>query len=516
MAAPVFHLHPPEGPAPEEEAADEILPAPSNPLAVSRVLLDDPALFDGEHLLLRRWRGDWWRYEGPHWTIAEQEAIRKWLYLRTEHALYMSATKDGEFEPKPWAPDKGKVDKLLDAMSAPTLLPGDVDAPSWVSTGERATGVVPCLNGLVDVHTQELRPLTPDYFGTVAIPIDYDVDAAEPVEWLRFLRTLWPVQEDGTDADELVALQEWFGYVLSGATNLQKMLLLVGPPRCGKGTIARILTALLGKPNVAAPTLAGMATNFGLEPLLGKTLGIVGDARLQSQGQETVVERLLSITGEDAITVDRKNRTGWTGTMSARMMILSNELPKFGDASGAVASRFVILSLKESFLGREDIDLESRLRAELPSILRWALQGLVRLNERKRITEPRASLESVQALADLVSPIGQFLREVCEVDERAMTPFSVVYREYGEWCRENGRGVKNTAGLSSDLHTALPAVKTDYRPRDDAGRKLPRHVKGLRISTEWTTRVRDEPGERWKVADAENGWDKQEPPTPGW
>lgn len=514
MAAPVYEIFPPEGPPAVEEAPVEVLPAPSNPLAVARVLLDDPDLFDGEHLLLRYWRGDWWQYQGPHWTIAEPVAVRKWLYMRLEHAQYSAPNRDGEFEQKPWAPDKGKLDKVLDAMTAPTLLPGDVDAPSWVSTGERANGIVPCTNGLVDVETGELRPITPDYFGTVRIPIEYDVDATEPVEWLKFLRTLWPVLEDGTDAEELLALQEWFGYVLSGDTNLQKMLLLVGPPRCGKGTIARILTALLGKPNVAAPTLAGMATNFGLEPLLGKTLGIVGDARLQSQGQETVVERLLSITGEDAITVDRKNRTGWTGTMSARMMILSNELPKFGDASGAVASRFVILTLRESFLGREDIDLDSRLRAELPQILKWALQGLDRLRERKRITEPAASLEAVQTLADLVSPIRQFLREVCVIDPAAATPFSVVYREYGEWCRENGRGVKNTAGLSSDLHTALPEVKTDHRPKIQ-GQRQPRHVKGLAISAEWTGRVRDTDGERWKVRDQENGWDKQEPPA-GW
>ena len=34
------------------------------------------------------------------------------------------------------------------------------------------------------------------------------------------------------------------------------MFLLVGPKRSGKGTIARVLTGLLGAHNTAAPTLA--------------------------------------------------------------------------------------------------------------------------------------------------------------------------------------------------------------------------------------------------------------------
>lgn len=498
MAAAPIQLFPQDGPPPEEAPnPHEVMPSPSAPLDVVRVLLADPELHDGDHLLLRRWRGEWWKYAGPHWVESETEAVRKYLYLRLESVEFEKLNaKTEQLELKPWAPDKGKLDKLIDAMVAPTLLGKHVEAPSWISSGRSAAGLVPCRNGLVDVRTQKLLPMTPDYFGTVAVPFDFDPTVEAPDAWLRFLRTLWPLvqHEDGLwyDAEEVLALQEWFGYVLSGRLDLQKILLVVGPPRSGKGTIARILTELLGKANVAAPTLAGMATNFGMQPLLGKTLGIVGDARLQAHGQEAVVERLLSISGQDTITVDRKNRDAWTGTIPARMMILSNELPKFGDSSGAIASRFVILSLQESFLGREDIDLEDRLRAELPGILKWALDGLVRLQEQRRITEPQASRDAVQELADLVSPISAFLRDVCVSEPEAMIPFSELYREYGMWCEENHRGRKNTAGFSSDIRSRMPAVRTDVRPKVD-GQRQPRHVKGLKINPEWTTRVRDIP-----------------------
>lgn len=486
----------PEGAPPEAEPPNpvQVWPSPKNPMGVARVMLEE--LTEDDEVLIRRWRGQWMRYLGPHWSEAEELAVRKQIYARLEDAQYEEFNaKTGQFIKKPWNPNRSKVADVLEAMAAIVLLEQNVEAPSWLDTGAPATGVIPCANGLVDVNTQQLDAATPRYFGTVCVPFDYDPEAPEPVEWLKFLRTLWPPvpgesRTGYVDADEVLALQEWFGYVLSGRQNLQKMLLMVGPKRCGKGTIARVLTALVGAANVGAPTLASLATNFGLQPLLGRSLAIVGDARLQTQGQEAVVERLLSISGEDEITVDRKNREAWTGRIPARFMILSNELPRFGDASGAIASRFVILTFKESFLGREDIELGDRLAEELPGILRWALAGLVRLNRQRRITEPESSVESATALADLVSPISAFLREVCVTGPEETVQVAALYREYGEWCRENGRGVSSVQKLSSDLRTVIPTL-SDYRPKVN-GQTLPRHYRGLSISPEWTHRARND------------------------
>ena len=85
-----------------------------------------------------------------------------------------------------------------------------------------------------------------------------------------------------------------------------------------------------------------LGTNFGLSPLIGKPLAIISDARLGDTPSHTVVERLLSITGEDMLTVDRKFREPWSGKLPARFTILSNELPKFKDSSGAIANRLLI------------------------------------------------------------------------------------------------------------------------------------------------------------------------------
>jgi putative DNA primase/helicase len=66
----------------------------------------------------------------------------------------------------------------------------------------------------------------------------------------------------------------------------------------------------------------------------------LSDARLSTKADsKIVVERLLSVSGEDSLTIDRKYREPWTGRLPTRFVIMSNELPRLSDSSGALASR---------------------------------------------------------------------------------------------------------------------------------------------------------------------------------
>src|SRR5262249_34888841 len=375
-------------------APSRTLPSPKEPLKVARVLVDEE--YSNGHLLMRSWRGGLWEWTGTHWTEVEQRQVESGPHACTEHAIYI----DGK-STKPWAPNRYKVADLLDALRAITHLRENIHPPAWIgaTTGPPARELVACTNGLLHVPTRELLPHDPRLFNVVAVPFAYDQSTPPPERWLHFLGQLWP-----EDTEAINALQEYFGYVISGDTSQHKILLLIGPRRGGKGTIARILKALVGDGNHAGPTLASLGTNFGLQPLIGKPLAIISDARLGGANVHQVVERLLSISGEDMLTIDRKYREHWTGTLPTRFFIISNELPRFGDASGAIASRFILLTLSESWLGRENTALTDELLGELPSIFNWALDGLARLQEQSRFTKVPSSEDALGALQDLVSP----------------------------------------------------------------------------------------------------------------
>ena len=76
---------------------------------------------------------------------------------------------------------------------------------------------------------------------------------------------------------------------------------------------------------------------------------------------------------------------------SGRVNKRINELPKISDTSGALPSRFIILTLTQGFYGHEDHGLLKRLLPELPGIFAWALAGRRRLAKRDRFEMPKSS-----------------------------------------------------------------------------------------------------------------------------
>jgi len=445
----------------------ELFPPPTAPLEVARRVYH--AHRDQGHRTLLCWRGGWMRWNRSHWSEIDAAALRSSVYEILGDAAYEAKVKVAGVvveERRPWNPDKRKVANVIEAMAAVGHLDADVDPPAWIglhSAAETPAGqMISCRNGLLNLAHRTLTKHSPALFNVVSVPFDYLPDAGEPTVWKDFLTSVW-----GEDQQSVQLLQEYLGYVLSGRTDMQKLLLLIGPTRSGKGTIARMLTELVGRLQVAGPTLASLGTNFGLSPLLGKPLAIISDARLGDTPTHTVVERLLSITGEDMLTVDRKFRDPWSGKLPTRFVVLSNELPRFKDSSGAIANRLLILQMTESFLGREDRTLDARLAAELPAILLWALEGLARLTANGRFTVPASSRDAAALMMDLASPVSAFVRDRCDRGPDLSVTVDDLYAAWKSWAIDNGHqpGAKSTFGRN--LRASVPNLKVSQTVTGD-------------------------------------------------
>jgi putative DNA primase/helicase len=435
----------------------QILPSPSEPMAVAREFVERCCLCD-PHLTLHYWRAGWWTWRTAHWTEVDERKVKSALWQYTEHAMYF--TDAGE--PQPWRPNKNKIANLIEALTAVCLLDGDIDQPCWLDGGADEGVIVSTANGLLDVARCKLLPHTPLYFNQTSVPFNYDAKASKPERWLKFLDELWP-----SEPDAINVLGEWFGYVISGRTDLHKILLNVGPTRGGKGVISRIEAALIGNKNVAGPTLNSLSGEFGLAPLIGKPLAVISDARFAARDASVVVERLLSISGEDTLTVNRKYRDQWTGKLPTRLHVISNELPKLGDASTAIVGRMVLLLLSKTWLGNEDYDLEPALHAELSGILNWSLTGLHRLTviNENRFTRLPSADEAITAMRDLASPVAAFVREQCVIGPDYRIRRDNLYAAYKQWADDNGHSKKSKETFGRDLRAALPSISQE-RPRD--------------------------------------------------
>lgn len=383
-----------------------------------------------------------------------------WAFLET------CRIRDKE-ELRLFIPTPGAVSATLDALRAVShLAPSREEPPRWLDgrSGPNPLELLPTRSGLLHLPTGELMPATSALFTRNALDFSHDPAAANPERWLTFLKEVWPGEDE---ADSITALQEFMGYLLTPDTSLQKALLMPGPKRSGKGTIGRIMGKLVGEANTVAPSLNSFGkSDFGLEPLLAKQLAIVSDMRLSNRTDEAAVaENLLRITGEDRVSVNRKHRSALEVTLRARFVVMTNEVPRFADRSGALVSRFIVLPMRQSFFGREDTGLTGALMGELPGILNWAVEGWRRVRATGRITQPQAGANVSLQMGDLSSPIPAFVRDWCEVGSDHWVAKDRLFAAFREWHRDHmGQDyLSNSNVFARDLYSAMDQQVRDSK-----------------------------------------------------
>lgn len=359
---------------------------------------------------------------------------------------------------------KSEISDTLEQVKGQSILRNRTQPPCWLDgNGWEPSEIVATKNALVhlpslaDGKESYSMPATPRFFTQAAVDYDFRRERCQCPAWLEFLHSLW-----GDDSQSIELLQDWFGYCLTPDTKHQKILMLLGPQRSGKGTIVRVLRGVVGEANVAGPTFSSIAQNFGLSSLLGKSLAVISDARLSSRADQAVItERLLSISGEDALDIDKKFAHPITTKLQTRMMIVSNEIPRLTETSGALAGRMLLLRLTRSFFGEEDRSLTPRLMAEREGILWWAIDGWLRLRDRGYFIEPDSSVAMRNQLRELASPVGNFVDDTCKTGTTYQVECQELYKAWCQWCEESGRDATNIQTFGRDLaaHCANVEVK---------------------------------------------------------
>jgi putative DNA primase/helicase len=408
----------------------------------------------GELPTLLCWNKDFYHFQNGIYVPVSKESIRAKVYPFLE-AAGETATPDN-------------VSAVVDALASSVYLNEKIKVPSLLNAPDvDMSGVIVARNGAFNLDLGIRYPITPNIFALNALPFDYDPNAPDPVEWLKFLNTQW-----ANDPESIQTLQEVGGLLLTPVTRFQKLFFLVGPRRSGKGTILRTWSQMLGgTDNVVGPTLGSLTQQFGLQPLIGKLAAFIGDVRLSPNvDQSKLVERLLSLTGEDALSVPRKNLTDWNSGLFARLVLASNELPHFSDASGAAAGRVLMLWMKTSFFNREDTGLGERLKAELPQILAWHIRGRQRLFARGHFIQPESAREKIQQLEDMGMPVAVFLREHCNVGPGLQVSKDDLYAAWRMHCITNGLKPTDSATLGKDLFASVAGLK-DGRQRCPDGKQ---------------------------------------------
>jgi putative DNA primase/helicase len=247
---------------------------------------------------------------------------------------------------------------------------------------------------------------------------------------------------------------------------------------------------MAGKENVSSPTLIGLTNEHGLQGLYHKTVALVSDASISGGNADTVraVERLKSISGEDSQQINPKCKAYIdVDRLKVRFVIMSNELQKLTDPTGALAGRFIYLITTQSFFGKEDVRLEEKLLAEIPGIFNWAMDGLMRLLKRGYFQESAAGLDAKAMAEELGSPVIAFVREYCERGANRQTRGQELYDAYKRWCNEAGRSPMGRNRFYEEFQRAFPDCARSKTRQENSGTSPVWVYENIALLTEYRT-----------------------------
>lgn len=432
----------------------------------------------------------WYRWAGTHWAKDERQGIQRQI-----EALMDAMNKAASDELKALVhninnvnimdvmnkaasdDDDDKAERaFLKAMIAATKrsrarvasVETMAQARLAVAAGTLDAGnVLNLRNGTLDLDTIAQRPHNRGDYLTYVLDYDYDPDAVAP-RFERFVQEVL-VKEDPdengqwvTDEELCRLFQELVGYSLTNDTRHEVMTWISGDGGNGKNVAIVTLQRLLGPLccSVDFQTI-GMPGNYDLGEIPGRRVIFSTESERGGKVAEGYVKKIVSGERINARAIYGKP---FEFKSTAKVWWAMNDKPIIRDTSNSIWRRLKLIPFNRSFTDEDkDVDLLDKLKAELPGILNFALDGLHNLRLRGRFAESGAVTEAIEEYRKESNPVVQWLDERTQPTYTPGTPLSTLanayyttsggalFADYQAWALQNGRQPMNKTNFGREL-----------------------------------------------------------------
>ena len=293
-------------------------------------------------------------------------------------------------------------------------------------------------NGTVDLRTGKLLAPERERFITKSTAVPFDPESTCP-RWEDFVLEIM-------DGDVVLAgfLQRLAGYALWGGNPEQVVVILYGTGSNGKSTFVSTLQRILGdyarQIDPASLMAARHANAGGPRDDLVRLYRARYAVAVESGDGDRLDESLIkTVSGGDVIYArGMYARRGIEFTPEFLLMLATNHRPVIRGTDYAIWRRLVLVPFERSFREHErDTHLTETLKDELPGILTWMVDGC-RAWQRDGLAIPEKALMATDAYRSDMDVLGDWIDERCIRDPGAVTPVADLYRNYREWCEDEG------------------------------------------------------------------------------
>lgn len=306
-------------------------------------------------------------------------------------------------------------------------------------------------NGTLDLRSLELLPHDRADLCTYCLDYIYD-PAATCTRFKRFLCEVL-VKEGTTETDqELVdLLQELVGYSLTTQTKYQVMVWMSGEGSNGKSIAIAIIKALLGQMAVSVDfQTLGTVGNYDMADIPGARVLF----SLESEKGVGISEKhIKSIVTGDPMKTRPIYGSPIDFTSTAKIWWAMNDRPVIKDTTNAIWRRMKLIPFYRTFEEgvNADPDLLEKLKAELPGILNWAIEGLIRLTIKKKFTGSETANTAKQQYREQSNPVAQWMNTMTVRTDYPTTLQAALYANFRAWCIDNGERMITSTQFGLDL-----------------------------------------------------------------
>jgi putative DNA primase/helicase len=362
----------------------------------------------------------WQRYEAGVWHPVENP-------YQIPYRIVRDAKADGL--PYSWS----AVSQVHNGAREELAMPSDI----W----DKHAHKLAFTNGTLNLATFELEPHRPDDYITASVPYAYDPEAKGP-NWNRYLAYL--LGQLGEDVVDF--LLEFLGYSLTADTSEEAMLFLVGEKGSGKSTFIEAAQAMLGSDLVMTQSIAGLQQRFGRAGLVGKRLIL---SREMSTLRLLETDIISNIVSGEPVNIEHKGRDAYDYTPVAKVIQAANKLPRVPNTEAGIYRRLKVIQYTPLPEDQRDKTLKEGIMGEGPYILKTALAGLRRYQERGGFEIPESVRRASEEWYGENDVIGSFLDE-CVEDGSKTIPVSRIHGLYSRWCDLRGYKATSAAVFSRD------------------------------------------------------------------
>ncbi|MGA7408883.1 MAG: phage/plasmid primase, P4 family, partial [Bryobacteraceae bacterium] len=361
-------------------------------------------------------------------------------------------------------------------------------------------------NGTVDLRTAKLQPHNPEDMLSKQIRLRYDPHAECP-QFMAFLYRIMGSHPDASESEnanagQLVSfLQKASGCAATGKPE-KLLFVLFGAGNNGKTTLLEVIRDALGDKEYAGQVqvdslmvgskeaLSSNAVNTDLADLQG--CRFVSSSEVE-QGQRLSLSRVKYLTGLNQIKARRLHENMITFSPTHKLFLDCNHRPVIRDPNDAVWNRVKCIPFKVQIPEAEiDRDLPTKLRTELPGILRWLVEGAA-LYYREGLGDPPDVAAATEQYRQESDRLKEFFEDCCVIPaygdanawkkEKCWVPVAELYLAYSEWAESSGDKHPLSKGFFDER--LLKVGRTQDRVRPDGGRdsKQIRVWLGIRFKT---------------------------------